>query len=194
MENENQFQQLWDDSKKVMNSHYDLLRLEMLEKTAQLFNLLLVSLLGLLLLLIAIVFAAVAITQLLGEMLGSMGAAYLIMAGVFLLSFLLIYVFRHKLFVKASSRQITQILFPVTKEAPKREVVELQSKHNVELVQRDLEVIKANLMGVQVVGHFMKKAFSYIEERLFDADEDDELYADHKKPISEVDTVEEQED
>ncbi len=110
MENENKYQRLINDSKEYARMRYDLLRLEVLEKTSRVLALFLLIILGLFLVLAAFTYFALAVAAALQPTLGAV-AALCIVGGVFLLILLVLFLFRKQIVVNPIVAQLSEIMF-----------------------------------------------------------------------------------
>lgn len=110
MENENKYQRLINDSKEYARMRYDLLRLEVLEKTSRVLALFLLIILGLFLVLAAFTYFALAVAAALQPALGAV-AALCIVGGVFLLILIVLFLFRKQIVVNPIVAQLSEIMF-----------------------------------------------------------------------------------
>ncbi len=110
MENENKYQRLINDSKEYARMRYDLLRLEVLEKTSRVLALFLLIILGLFLVLAAFTYFALAVAAALQPTLGAV-AALCIVGGVFLLILIVLFLFRKQIVVNPIVVQLSDIMF-----------------------------------------------------------------------------------
>ncbi len=110
MENENKYQRLINDSKEYARMRYDLLRLEVLEKTSRVLALFLLIILGLFLVLAAFTYFALAVAAALQPTLGAV-AALCIVGGVFLLILIVLFLFRKQIVVNPIVAQLSDIMF-----------------------------------------------------------------------------------
>lgn len=110
MEKENKYQRLIDDGKEYARMRYDLLRLEVLEKTSRVLALFLLIILGLFLVLAAFTYFALAVAAALQPTLGAV-AALCIVGGVFLLILLTLFLFRKQIVVNPIVAQLSDIMF-----------------------------------------------------------------------------------
>lgn len=110
MENENKYQRLINDSKEYARMRYDLLRLEVLEKTSRVLALFLLIILGLFLVLAAFTYFALAVAAALQPTLGAV-AALCIVGGVFLLILIVLFLFRKQIVVNPIVAQLSEIMF-----------------------------------------------------------------------------------
>ena len=110
MENENKYQRLINDSKEYARMRYDLLRLEVLEKTSRVLALFLLIILGLFLVLAAFTYFALAEAAALQPTLGAV-AALCIVGGVFLLILIVLFLFRKQIVLNPIVAQLSDIMF-----------------------------------------------------------------------------------
>lgn len=110
MENENKYQRLINDSKEYARMRYDLLRLEVLEKTSRVLALFLLIILGLFLVLAAFTYFALAVAAALQPTLGAV-AALCIVGGVFLLILIVLFLFRKQIVLNPIVAQLSDIMF-----------------------------------------------------------------------------------
>ena len=89
---------------------YDLLRLEVLEKTSRVLALFLLIILGLFLVLAAFTYFALAVAAALQPTLGAV-AALCIVGGVFLLILIVLFLFRKQIVVNPIVAQLSEIMF-----------------------------------------------------------------------------------
>lgn len=110
MEKDDKYQRLINDGKEYARMRYDLLRLEILEKTSRVLTLFLLIILGLFLVLAACTYFALAVAAALQPALGAV-AALCIVGGVFLLVLLIVFLFRKQLIINPIISQLSEIMF-----------------------------------------------------------------------------------
>ena len=104
------YKKLLDDTKSYLNSRYDLLRLEILEKLSRIIGLIILALVVVLLIFGALAFFGMALMFLLSKVL-PYGISCCILGAVFLLVILLAVLFKEKLFINPVVQQLSKILF-----------------------------------------------------------------------------------
>ena len=107
----NKYEKLADDVKDYARMRYDLLRLEILEKSSQIISLLVVIIICVVLCLAAFVYFTFALVVLLEPCFGSMIPPLCIVGGFFVLLVALILLFRKHLFLNPLIDMLSKILF-----------------------------------------------------------------------------------
>ena len=113
------YRQLLNDGKRYLQSRYDLLRLELLEKLSRIIALLLMVFTSMILLLAAFFYFSFALMEWLGSFVGRIPAVCII-GGFFVLLLLAGFIFRKQLFLNPMIRLLSDILFrePQPSETP----------------------------------------------------------------------------
>ena len=104
------YKKLLDDTKSYLNSRYDLLRLEILEKLSRIIGLIILALVVVLLIFGALAFFGMALMFLLSKVL-PYGISSCILGGVFLLVILLAVLFKERWFINPTVKSLSKILF-----------------------------------------------------------------------------------
>lgn len=104
------YKKLLDDTKSYLNSRYDLLRLEILEKLSRIIGLIILALVVVLLIFGALAFFGMALMFLLSKVL-PYGISCCILGALFLLVILLAVVFKESWFVNPVVKSLSKILF-----------------------------------------------------------------------------------
>jgi hypothetical protein len=104
------YKKLLDDTKSYLNSRYDLLRLEILEKLSRIIGLIILALVVVLLIFGALAFFGMALMFLLSKVL-PYGISCCILGGVFLLVILLAVLFKERWFINPTVKSLSKILF-----------------------------------------------------------------------------------
>jgi len=105
------FKKFFSDSKEYLRTHYDLLKLEMLEKMAKIFALIFTIIICLVLLLGAFVYLSFALVEVLKPLFDSALPAFLIIGGIFIITALIFVIFRKRIFINPLIKQLSKILF-----------------------------------------------------------------------------------
>lgn len=116
-----QYQQLLSDSRSYLNTQFDLLRLNLLEKLSRIIGLILFALVAILLVFAIFGFSAVAVAFVLAQWL-PLWAAFLIIGGVFLLALILAIAFRKQWFINPIVCALSAILFSDSPASEGKEV------------------------------------------------------------------------
>lgn len=113
------YRQLLNDGKRYLQTRYDLLRLELLEKLSRIIALLLMVFTSMILLLAAFFYFSFALMEWLGSLVGKIPAVCII-GGFFLLLLFAGIIFRKQLFLNPMIRLLSDILFrePQPSETP----------------------------------------------------------------------------
>lgn len=113
------YRQLLNDGKRYLQTRYDLLRLELLEKLSRIIALLLMVFTSMILLLAAFFYFSFALMEWLGGLVGRIPAVCII-GGFFLLLLLVGVILRRQLFLNPMIRLLSDILFrePQAPETP----------------------------------------------------------------------------
>ncbi len=113
------YRQLLNDGKRYLQTRYDLLRLELLEKLSRIIALLLMVFTSMILLLAAFFYFSFALMEWLGGLVGRIPAVCII-GGFFLLLLLVGVILRRQLFLNPMIRLLSDILFrePQATETP----------------------------------------------------------------------------
>lgn len=110
MLNDSEYSRLWSDTRSFLSKCYDLFRVRLLEKVSRILGLLIAVVVVLFLSSIIVIFGGISLAYVLAQWL-PLWAAYLIMAGVFVLLIVLAIVFRKQLFVNPIVAALASILF-----------------------------------------------------------------------------------
>jgi len=121
----------WKDTKTYLSQRYDLLKLELLEKSTKLLSVILSMLIVIVCALVVLIYLSSAILHWLTTAIGA-GWAYTIMCGLFILIIIIILATKDVLFVKPLIRKFSRILY--SEEADKTD----QTK-DVEIMDADIE-------------------------------------------------------
>ncbi len=113
--NQNQYKQLLEDSKSYLQTRYDLLRLELLDKLSQILGLLILVIVVIFLLFVAVAYFSVSLVAWMGTYM-PIATACCILGGAFLCILLVAYLLRNTLFINPLVRMLSQILFRTEKE------------------------------------------------------------------------------
>lgn len=105
------YQKIWTESKKYLELRYDLLRVELLEKISHICALLLATIVGLLLGIIAFTYLSVLLLVWLETLFNSIIPGLCIVLGIHLLLLVCIFAFRKQWFINPLIRQFSKILF-----------------------------------------------------------------------------------
>lgn len=116
-----QYQQLLRDSRSYLNTQFDLLRLNLLEKLSRIIGLILFALVAILLVFAIFGFSAVAVAFVLAQWL-PLWASFLIIGGVFLLALILAIAFRKQWFINPIVCALSAILFSDSPASEGKEV------------------------------------------------------------------------
>lgn len=108
--NTEEYNTLLKDAKTYLNTRYDLLRLELLEKLSRIIGLILLALVIVLLVFGAFAFFGMALVFLLSKVV-PLSLSCCILGGVFLLVIALTYLFKEQWFINPIVRQLSKILF-----------------------------------------------------------------------------------
>ncbi len=123
--NQNQYKQLLEDSKSYLQTRYDLLRLELLDKLSQILGLLILVIVAIFLLFVAVAYFSIALVAWMSIYM-PIATACCILGGAFLCFLLLAYLLRNSLFVNPLVRLLSQILFRTEKQQADDEALENQ--------------------------------------------------------------------
>lgn len=116
-----QYQQLLRDSRSYLNTQFDLLRLNLLEKLSRIIGLILFALVAILLVFAIFGFSAVAVAFVLAQWL-PLWASFLIIGGMFLLALILAIAFRKQWFINPIVCALSAILFSDSPASEGKEV------------------------------------------------------------------------
>ncbi|MDD4141755.1 MAG: phage holin family protein [Bacteroidales bacterium] len=108
---DNKYQDFTRKAKDYIKTRYDLLKLELLEKTSRILSVLIMIIISLFLLLGALIYFSFALVSWMETVFGSMIPGFLIIGGVFLIILFLVYIFREKILINPLIRAISKILF-----------------------------------------------------------------------------------
>lgn len=111
MEEGNKYKQLIEDGQQYIRTHYDLLRLELLEKMSRIFALILMLLVSIILALTAFIYFSFAFVRWLGQFFNNDAWAFCIVGAIFLLLLGIFFFFRKQIFLNPLIRQLSEILF-----------------------------------------------------------------------------------
>ncbi len=111
-----EYKKLLEDAKQYLNSRYDLLRLELLEKLSRILGLVILALVVVLLVFGALAFFGMALIFLLSKVV-PLTVSCCILGAVFLLLILLAYLLRERLFINPVVKSLAKILFAETETA-----------------------------------------------------------------------------
>ncbi len=118
-----EYKKLLEDAKQYLNSRYDLLRLELLEKLSRILGLVILALVVVLLVFGALAFFGMALIFLLSKVV-PLTVSCCILGAVFLLLILLAYLLRERLFINPVVKSLAKILFAETEtDAGQSEVI-----------------------------------------------------------------------
>lgn len=110
MSNSNDYKQLLDDAKSYLNTRYDLLRLELLDKLSTVIGMLLLSIVLILLVFAVLAYCSVALVSLLAQALPLPAACCIIAAAIAAFA-VAIYLLRDKLFINPLIRFLSSVLY-----------------------------------------------------------------------------------
>ena len=99
------------DVKTYLTQHYDLLKLEFLEKSSQILSIVLSILIVVVCALVVVVYLSSALVSWLTLALNA-GWAYTIVCGIFILIILVVWFFKDTLFIKPLIRKFSRVLYP----------------------------------------------------------------------------------
>ena len=105
-----EYKQLLDDTKSYLNSRYDLLRLELLEKLSRIIGLIVLALVVVLLVFGALSFFGMALMFLLSKVM-PLTISCCIMGAIFLVVIVLAIVLKEYMFINPVVKQLSKILF-----------------------------------------------------------------------------------
>lgn len=108
---DNKYQDFTRKAKDYIKTRYDLLKLELLEKTSRILSVLIMIIISLFLVLGALIYFSFALVSWMETVFGSMIPGFLIIGGVFLIILFLVYIFREKILINPLIRAISKILF-----------------------------------------------------------------------------------
>lgn len=108
---DNKYQDFTHKAKDYIKTRYDLLKLELLEKTSRILSVLIMIIISLFLVLGALIYFSFALVSWMETVFGSMIPGFLIIGGVFLIILFLVYIFREKILINPLIRAISKILF-----------------------------------------------------------------------------------
>ena len=126
------YKKLLDDTKSYLNSRYDLLRLEILEKLSRIIGLIILALVVVLLIFGALAFFGMALMFLLSKVV-PYGVSCCILGAVFLLVVLLAVHFKESWFISPAVKSLSKILFAEAEH-------DVTVPENVEEVKQDGQV------------------------------------------------------
>ncbi len=116
MNDENHYKELTDEVKAYMQTRYNLLRMELLEKTSRIVALVLFTLVATCLALAALGYFSMALLVWLSTIFGSIVEPICIVGGGFLILLCVVYLARKTLFVNPIVRQLSKIMFQKNKK------------------------------------------------------------------------------
>jgi uncharacterized membrane protein YqjE len=105
------YQKVWEESKKYLELRYDLLRVELLEKTSRICALLLMAIVALLLGVLIFTYLSVLLLVWLDALFGSFIPGLCIVIGVHLVLLACVFAFKNQWFINPLLRQFSKILF-----------------------------------------------------------------------------------
>lgn len=126
------YKKLLDDTRSYLNSRYDLLRLEILEKLSRIVGLIILALVVVLLVFGALAFFGMALMFLLSKVV-PYGVSCCILGAVFLLVVLLAVLFKESWFINPAVKSLSKILFAEAEH-------DVTVPENVEEVKQDGQV------------------------------------------------------
>ena len=126
------YKKLLDDTRSYLNSRYDLLRLEILEKLSRIVGLIILALVVVLLVFGALAFFGMALMFLLSKVV-PYGVSCCILGAVFLLVVLLAVLFKERWFINPTVKSLSKILFAEAEH-------DVTVPENVEEVKQDGQV------------------------------------------------------
>ncbi len=119
------------DTKTYLSQRYDLLKLELLEKSSQILSIILSIFIVVVCALAVLLYLSSALINWLTIALNAVWA-YLIVCGIFVIIMVVVFCFKDKLFVNPLIRKFSRVLYPPTEEdAPSQNKEEEQTPINV---------------------------------------------------------------
>ena len=116
------YQKLWDDAKKYLQLRYNLMRVELLEKTSQIASILLTIIVALLLGIIIFTYLSALLLFWLKTIFGSFIPGLCIVLGIHLILLVLVIVFRKQWFLHPLISSFSKILYSDNDSDLKKEV------------------------------------------------------------------------
>ena len=102
---------LADSIKRYLQLRLNIIKLEVMEKTARVVSLTIAAVFLLLVFVLFLLFVSLAAAGLAGDLLNSQALGYLCVAGFYLLLLILLFVFRRRLFLGAVIKHMSEIFF-----------------------------------------------------------------------------------
>lgn len=129
MNEKSDYKQLLDDAKSYVKTHYDLLRLELLDKLSLVLGCVLLLLVMLFLGFAAIAYLSVMTVMLLSKVLPT-AAVCAILCAVFVIAAVIIYALRDKIFYNPLIRWLSSALFKPEDSKPETEIQKTNANEN----------------------------------------------------------------
>lgn len=109
------YKQLFDDCKAYLNTRFDLLRLDLLDKLSVILGMIVLVIVALFLGLAAIAYFSVALVGLMTKVM-PLAVACVILGGVFVVAVIVLYLLRQKVFVDPFVKLLSPIIFTNTED------------------------------------------------------------------------------
>ncbi len=116
------YQKLWDETKKYLQLRYDLLRVELLEKSSQIISIMLMVIIAILLGIIIFTYLSVLLLVWLETLFGSIIPGLCIVLGIHVLLLILVVAFRKQWFLHPLIKSFSKILYSNESDCKKEEV------------------------------------------------------------------------
>ena len=145
----NIYNQLLTDTQEYIKTQYKLLQVKSIEQTSRLIGVIITILMITAIVVIGLIFLAIALAAWLEQWL-SMWAAYLVIAGFMLLVALVVYFGKRWWFVRPVENRLSKVILNDTTPLEKqKQSIENQSTMQRELLQRDMNTIQQEWAEIQ---------------------------------------------
>ena len=143
------YNQLLTDTQEYIKTQYKLLQVKSIEQTSRLIGVIITILMITAIVVIGLIFLAIALAAWLEQWL-SMWAAYLVIAGFMLLVALVVYFGKRWWFVRPVENRLSKVILNDTTPLEKqKQSIENQSTMQRELLQRDMNTIQQEWAEIQ---------------------------------------------
>ena len=143
------YNQLLTDTQEYIKTQYKLLQVKSIEQTSRLIGVIITIMMITAIVLIGLIFLAIALAAWLEQWL-SMWAAYLVIAGFMLLVALVVYFGKRWWFVRPVENRLSKVILNDTTPLEKqKQSIENQSTMQRELLQRDMNTIQQEWAEIQ---------------------------------------------
>ena len=154
------YNQLLSDTQAYLKTQYQLLQVRCIEQTSQLLGLIITLFAITAIVVIGLIFLAIALAAWLEQWL-PMWASYLVIAGAMLFIALIVYWGRKLWFVRPVEKHLSEVILDdTTPLIRQKQSIENQSTMQRELLQRDISSIKQEWLQIERVLQLIRNVFS----------------------------------